>query len=76
MRANPLVRADAGKVCIERGPIVYAFEEKDNEANLSAFYLDTSKEIKEYLDENLLGGTLVLEVEAKKIDDSKWDDEL
>lgn len=76
VRANPLVRADAGKVCIERGPIVYAFEEKDNEANLSAFYLDTSKEIKEYLDENLLGGTLVLEVEAKKIDDSKWDDEL
>jgi DUF1680 family protein len=36
VRANPLVRADAGKAAILRGPVVFCLEEADNGANLSA----------------------------------------
>lgn len=36
MRANPLVRADAGKIALMRGPLVYCLEEKENGKNLSA----------------------------------------
>ena len=32
--ANPLVRQDAGKVCLMRGPLVYCLEAADNGANL------------------------------------------
>jgi DUF1680 family protein len=34
VRANPLVRADAGKVAIIKGPFVYCLEEVDNGTNL------------------------------------------
>lgn len=34
MAANPLVRADIGKIAVKRGPLVYCLEEKDNGKNL------------------------------------------
>ncbi|NLM53734.1 MAG: glycoside hydrolase family 127 protein [Firmicutes bacterium] len=34
--ANPLVADNVGKVALQRGPIVYCFEEVDNGANLAA----------------------------------------
>lgn len=34
MCANPAVRADAGKVCVVRGPLVYCLEETDNGSDL------------------------------------------
>lgn len=40
IQANPQVRADAGKVAIMRGPLVYCIEEEDNGRNLSALRLD------------------------------------
>jgi hypothetical protein len=36
MRANVNVRANAGKVAVTRGPLVYCAEEADNGANLAA----------------------------------------
>lgn len=41
--ANPKVRADEGKACIMRGPLVYCLEETDNGENLSSLYVDTKK---------------------------------
>lgn len=40
MQANPKVRADAGKVAMQRGPVVYCLEQEDNGENLSALRLD------------------------------------
>ena len=42
IRANPEVRACSGKVCIQRGPVVYCLEEIDNGSNLSALSVDTA----------------------------------
>lgn len=38
VRANPKVRADAGKVCMMYGPLVYALEEADNGGNLGGIF--------------------------------------
>lgn len=44
MQADPRVRADAGKAALQRGPLVYCFEEKDNGENLSALRADPSQQ--------------------------------
>lgn len=45
--ANPLVRANAGKVVLQRGPLLYCLEEADNGAPLSALSLPQGSEIRE-----------------------------
>lgn len=42
--ANPAVREDAGKVALQRGPIVYCLEEKDNGADLHLLSVDPTKQ--------------------------------
>ena len=46
LQSNPKVRANAGKVCIQRGPVVYCVEEADNGENLSALTLCIDKGFK------------------------------
>ena len=74
VRANPKVRADAGKVCMMYGPLVYALEEADNGGNLGGIFLDTSKEMEAVWDEELLQGTLVLKAAGKRISSCEWND--
>ena len=66
VRANTLVRADAGKVALVKGPLVYCIEEIDNGDNLSAIYADRTQKIKESFEKDLLGGSEVLEIKAKR----------
>lgn len=40
LEAHPLVRANAGKVCLRRGPVLYCIESCDNGTNLSRLSLD------------------------------------
>lgn len=75
VRANPNVRADAGKVCMMNGPIVYALEEIDNGPNLPGIYLDTSKEPVIVKEPELFGGTDLLEAEGFRIAYDEWPDE-
>lgn len=42
--ANPAVREDAGKVALQRGPVVYCLEEKDNGADLHLLSVDPTKQ--------------------------------
>lgn len=54
--ANYNVRADAGKVAVRRGPIVYCLEEADNETPLPAVSLPRSSELHcEYVPDKLEG---------------------
>jgi DUF1680 family protein len=39
VRANPRIYEDAGKVAVQRGPLVYCLEEADNSRNLHAVRL-------------------------------------
>jgi len=72
VRANPLVRADSGRVAVTKGPLVYCFEETDNGSNLSACFVDTKQPITEVYREDLLGGTTVLKVKGMKISQANW----
>ncbi|HUF10379.1 MAG TPA: beta-L-arabinofuranosidase domain-containing protein [Rhodothermales bacterium] len=46
VRAHPKVRQDARKVAIQRGPIVYCFEEADNGPDLHELVLPESAELR------------------------------
>lgn len=67
--ANPQVRADAGKTAIVRGPLVYCLEEIDNEANLSAVFVDSDTALKEEKSD-LFGGIITVKAKGKKIEES------
>ena len=70
--ANPKVRADEGKACIMRGPLVYCLEETDNGENLSSLYVDTKKALTENWEEQLLGGVMSVEAKGKRILEDHW----
>lgn len=73
--ANPLVRADSGKVAITKGPLVYCLEEIDNGDNLPAMFVDTSAPITEEYDEKLFGGATIITAKGKKISNENWDED-
>lgn len=76
IRANPKVRADAGKTAIMKGPLVYCLEEVDNGENLASLYVDTKQNLDVKYDENLLGGTETIEFKGRKIIENGWGEEL
>lgn len=77
MKANPLVRADIGKVAIQRGPLVYCLEEADNGSNLHEIYLPKDSKFEASFNSNLLSGIVVIKTEGKRLVNSeKWIDKL
>lgn len=71
--ANPQVRADAGKVAVEKGPLVYCLEEADNGQCLSGLYVDTEAGLQESFDDSLLGATMVIKAKGRKLTQEGWD---
>lgn len=72
MRAHPRVRANVGKVAIQRGPMVYCLEEIDNGSNLPAISIPSSSKLTAEYNGKLLGGTVVIKGNAYRIDQSAW----
>ncbi len=73
VRANTHVRADAGKVALVKGPLVYCLEEQDNGKDLASIYVDTHQSVEETYEEDLLGGITTLRFAGKKLKDSQGD---
>lgn len=67
VRAHPHVRHDRGRVALQRGPLVYCLEQVDNGARLDELLLPREAEIAARFDPALLGGTVVLEAEARRL---------
>jgi DUF1680 family protein len=76
MKAHPRVRENAGKVAIQRGPLVYCLEEADNGGNLAGIMLPPNTEFQEEYVEGLLGGIYVIRSQAFREDESFWKDSL
>jgi len=74
VRANPKVRADAGKTAIVKGPLVYCLEETDNGDNLASIYADTGQKLIERYDEEVLDGVLVILGKGKKLGSTGWNE--
>jgi uncharacterized protein len=62
--AHPKVKADAGKVALARGPLVYCVEEKDNPGDVSLLRLPRTASITAVDRPDLLGGIKVLTADA------------
>ncbi|MCL6589547.1 MAG: glycoside hydrolase family 127 protein [Firmicutes bacterium] len=76
IQANPKVRENAGKVAIQRGPLVYCLEEADNGENLAAISLESGSKLTASFDEDFLGGAVVIQGTASRTDESSWDNTL
>lgn len=66
IHANPKVRENAGKIALQRGPIVYCLEEIDNNSDLQSIYLPTGSKLKAYYDSDFLDGVVYLSGEAER----------
>jgi len=71
MAAHPRVREDAGKVALQRGPLVYCLEECDN-PHVGALLLPRRSKLTARHDLRRLGGITVIEGDALWIDERDW----
>lgn len=62
--ANPHVRADAGKVAIQRGPLVYCLEQTDNGRELYNLILPRDSQLVSAHQEQILGGVTVVSAQG------------
>ncbi|AGE22473.1 MULTISPECIES: glycoside hydrolase family 127 protein [Geobacillus] len=76
IKAHPQVRANAGKVALQRGPIVYCLEEVDNGPNLANLFLPRDAHLEAHFEPDLLEGVVVITGTAERMDESAWNDEL
>ncbi|MEW4369870.1 glycoside hydrolase family 127 protein [Paenibacillus kandeliae] len=74
--ANPKLRANAGKVALQRGPLVYCLEQADNGDQLASLLLETDKPLHAHYDEQLLGGCVVIEGSAWREQEQDWNGNL
>ena len=70
LHSHPAVRATAGMVALQRGPLVYCLEEIDNGPGLHACLLPADAEISEAFDPELMGGMVVLRAEGLRVSDN------
>ncbi len=69
--AHPMVRQDAGKVAVTRGPMVYCLEEKDNGKNLHLLHLGSKPMYQAVFRPELLGGVTAIEAKGLRQQDPR-----
>jgi DUF1680 family protein len=62
--AHPDIKADAGRIAVERGPLVFAAEFVDNDGTVSNLVLDASAPLVAEYKADLLGGVTVISGQA------------
>jgi DUF1680 family protein len=70
--ANPMVKADAGLVALQRGPLVYCLEACDQSEPLSLLRLPAAGELKAEKAPDLLGGMVVIKGPAQAVSAGDW----
>lgn len=64
VRANPLVQADAGRVAVTRGPLVYCVESRDVSSPVPTLAIPARAEFSAEMHNDLPGGVVVLSTTA------------
>lgn len=72
MRSHPLVRGNAGKVALQRGPLVYCLEQADNGTNLHEIVLPANAKLEAKYEAGLLGGIVAITAQGLRQDAVKW----
>lgn len=78
LRSHPLVRYNAGKIALQRGPFVYCLEEADNGPQLANMMLPSDSTVEPEWRDDLLGGIMTLRSSAYRLTDEGggWDTSL
>jgi uncharacterized protein len=73
IEAHPNIRQDAGKIALQRGPIVYCLEEIDNGQNLDRIFIPESANFATQHKPDILGGITIIKTTAlsRSLDDWK-----
>jgi DUF1680 family protein len=61
VKANPKVRADRGRVALQRGPIVYCLEATDNGGQVASLAIPPDAKLSAAREKNVLGGVTVVQ---------------
>lgn len=69
---HPKVRQNAGRVALQRGPVVYCVEEADNGPDLAQVVLPREAALTATFDPNLFGGVTVITGEATRPAPEDW----
>ncbi len=72
VRAHPKVRADCGRVALQRGPVVYCLEEADNGADLDALCLPRKAALRAKFRPDLLGGVVTVTAAGRRRSPEGW----
>jgi DUF1680 family protein len=74
VEGDPRVDSIRGCVALQRGPIVYCFEEHDQEQNVNLLdvEIDPSADLAIHWQDDLLGGVVTLEGTGYQLDRSDW----
>lgn len=76
LQAHPQVRANCGRIALQRGPLIYCLEEIDNGKNLNDLVLPREEKLAVKFEPNLLGGVSVITGSAKRRSLRQWEDKL
>src|SRR5260370_33295230 len=74
--SHPHVRANAGCVALQRGPLLYCMEEVDNEVALHRLAVAPSTVFTADFDPTLLGGVVAIRGKASVLDEDGWNGDL
>jgi len=64
---NPLLKDDQGKVALQRGPLMYCAEWKDNNGSTSTLILPREASLSPVFEKDLLNGVVVLKGDARQV---------
>jgi DUF1680 family protein len=76
LEAHPKVIFNRGKVALRRGPLVFAFEQADQEASLDRLVLPANAPLRAHFEQALFGGTTQIWGEALEGDAEGWEHQL
>jgi DUF1680 family protein len=72
VRSHPNVRYNAGRIALQRGPVVYCLEEADNGADLNSLVIPRNAKLSVQRDPRLLGGIVTINGKAKRESTDGW----
>ncbi len=72
IEAHPRVRQNAGRIALQRGPLVYCLEEMDNGPNLADVTIPRDVELSAGVESDLFGGIVVITGKTVRRDVKDW----
>ncbi len=72
MAAHPRVKDNAGRLALQRGPLVYCLEACDHSESLSSLYLPTDAELTVEKAPGVLGGVTLIKGYARASEEPDW----